>query len=307
MLRSPFFSIIIPTYNREKFINRAIESVLQQTFTDFELIIVDDASTDTTVKIIQTYTDSRIRLLQNTVNIERCESRNKGIKMAQGEYICFLDSDDYHLPEHLHTLHKEIAAQKNPKALFFTNSWNSHNGTLTKRVCPPIEHYNLFEYICLYTFNPQRMCIHHSILHKYAFDPEVYVCEDLDIAARIATQYKILQIPKRTTVYVHHEESFTGGDRLKPFKELENYNRIFDKPELRSAIPYKVKRQLRSMCYFHISAYYEAASMPWEMYKSIIRSFVLFPLGYNRKTNKILAVRFLYNIPFIGNMLRKKK
>lgn len=301
----PFFSIILPVYNRQTFIARAIDSVLQQSFTDFELLIIDDASIDNTPHIIQTYTDSRIRFIQNQTNLERCHTRNKGIEQAQGTYICFLDSDDYHLPHHLETLYTEITKLHTPIALFFTNSWNSNNGNVTERTCPDLKQYNIFEYIALYTFNPQRMCIHRDITKTYTFDPAVYVCEDLDLAARIATQYPIHQIQERTTVYVHHTDSFTGGDNRKPFKELENYNRIFAKPELQNRFPLRVKRQLRSMCYFHIALYYENEKERWAMYRSIILSFVLYPLGYNRKTNKILLVLSIYNIPIVGNLIQK--
>ena len=96
------FSIILPTYNRAHRINRAIESILEQRYSDWELIIVDDASTDNTEEVIQPYlSDLRIRYLKNETNQERCVSRNIGIYTAKGDYICFLDSDDYHLPHHL--------------------------------------------------------------------------------------------------------------------------------------------------------------------------------------------------------------
>lgn len=104
----PFFSIIIPTYNRAHRLPKAIASILDQTFEDYELIIIDDASTDKTEELIKTYNDPRIHYIKNETNQERCNSRNTGIKAAKGEYICFLDSDDYHLPHHLETLAKAI-------------------------------------------------------------------------------------------------------------------------------------------------------------------------------------------------------
>lgn len=97
----PFFSIIIATYNREKYINIAIESVIKQTVTDWELIIVDDGSTDRTRQIISPYLqDKRIKYIYQE-NQERSVARNTGISSSSGEYICFLDSDDYYLPHHL--------------------------------------------------------------------------------------------------------------------------------------------------------------------------------------------------------------
>lgn len=286
----PFFSIIIPTYNRAAFLSRAIISVLQQSFTDFECIIVDDASTDTTQEIVCGFTDPRIRYIKNEQNLERCRSRNLGMAQAKGNYICFLDSDDYHESFHLETLYDEIVSRSYPKALFFTNAWDEQNGIRSERVCPLLSEYSVFHYIATYTFNPQRMCVHAEIAKHASFDPEVYVCEDLDFAARVACEYPIIQIPVRTTVYVHHPESFTGGDALKSFKELENYRRIFNKKELRSHVPLFTKWRLYSMCFFHMAQYYQQKRKFAKMYGAIIRSFFLCPRGYNRKTNKILLV-----------------
>lgn len=304
----PFFSVIIPTYNRASFIKKAIQSVIDQTFTDFELIVIDDASTDNTGEIVQSFSDSRIIYVRNETNFERCISRNKGITLAKGNYICFLDSDDYHLPNHLDVLYNAINVKNYPVALFFTNAWNtSLDGNLSERFCPPLSAYNIFHYIVTFTFNPQRMCIHRSILQEFLFDPNVFVCEDLDLSARIATKYQIIQVPERTTVYVHHPDSFTGGDRKKPFKELENYRIIFAKPELRNKIPSKSKRRIISMCFFHIAIYCERENQTLLMYNAIFKSFLLFPNGYNRKTNKILLVMFLYNLPIFWILFKKSK
>ena len=91
-------SIIMPVYNREKTIRRAVDSVLKQTYANFELIIVDDGSADDSVKIVEQYSDSRIKLIRLESNQGANAARNIGIKNASGEYIAFQDSDDewYH-------------------------------------------------------------------------------------------------------------------------------------------------------------------------------------------------------------------
>ena len=99
-MNKPFFSIIIPTYNRANLISISIESVLKQTFTDFELIIVDDGSTDNTSEVVGNYTDNRI-FYYKKVNEERGAARNYGIKKSCGEYVNFLDSDDFFDANHL--------------------------------------------------------------------------------------------------------------------------------------------------------------------------------------------------------------
>jgi glycosyltransferase involved in cell wall biosynthesis len=120
----PFFSIITPTYNRAKFINKALESVLKQTFLDFEYIIIDDGSTDNTRGIIETFSDNRIRYIYQE-NQERSAARNHGIDLANGEYICFLDSDDYYLENHLEILWQNITKIAKP-GLYYTQSYKQN-------------------------------------------------------------------------------------------------------------------------------------------------------------------------------------
>jgi glycosyltransferase involved in cell wall biosynthesis len=91
----------MPVYNGEKYIREAIDSILAQTFTDFELIVVDDGSADRSVEIIQTYMDRRIRVLKNQAEPGVIGARNTGLSQAQGEFIALMDCDDIALPERL--------------------------------------------------------------------------------------------------------------------------------------------------------------------------------------------------------------
>ena len=118
----PLVSVIIPTYNRQQLVQRAIRSVLSQTFSDFEILVVDDGSTDNTAVVIQAFEDPRIVYLNQNHSGLPAVARNTGIKHATGDYIAFLDSDDLWLPEKLDlqiafmTAHSEIG-------LSFTNIW----------------------------------------------------------------------------------------------------------------------------------------------------------------------------------------
>ena len=94
-------SIIMPSYNAEKYISAAIESVRKQTYSNWELIIVDDCSKDNTLEIVRGIQDERIRLYQNETNSGAAVSRNKALREARGEWIAFLDADDLWVPEKL--------------------------------------------------------------------------------------------------------------------------------------------------------------------------------------------------------------
>lgn len=102
----PKFSIVIPVYNRERLVGRAIESCLKQDFDDFEIIIVDDASTDGSVQAIKRFSDPRIKLICHQTNRGVCPARNTAVDAAAGEWLIFLDSDDELLPGALSEIYR---------------------------------------------------------------------------------------------------------------------------------------------------------------------------------------------------------
>ena len=295
----PYFSVVIPTYNRAHSIANAIDSVLKQSFQDFEIIIVDDASTDHTKEIVAKIDDNRVHYFLNSKNQERCVSRNIGIEKSKGEYICFLDSDDYHLPEHLEKLHTFIQSKQDKEAFFFTNAWDeTEEGVRSERNCPLVEELetevNLYKYFLRYTVNPQRWCVHRSIFEKVKFDPEVTICEDMDTSLRIVNAgFPVYQLNERTTVYVAAADSFTHGDSEKWEKELFYLKRIFTKNELKGKLPSTEKRRLLSMCYFHLSNKYFTHRIRLKCIVCAMKSFLLYPKGYNGKTNKIVLYQVL--------------
>ena len=95
----PKVTVVIPVYNREKYVGIAVDSILSQTFPDFELLVIDDGSIDRSIDVVLSYSDPRIRLVRNNTNLGVATTRNKGIQLARGEYLSFLDSDDWAFPE----------------------------------------------------------------------------------------------------------------------------------------------------------------------------------------------------------------
>lgn len=116
-----YVSIIMPAYNAENYIKESIQTVLDQTFTNWELIIIDDCSSDNTVDVIRAIEDDRIRLIELEKNSGAAVARNRGVEIAQGEYIAFLDSDDL------------WGAEKLTKQLFFMKS-NDYSFTCTEYI-----------------------------------------------------------------------------------------------------------------------------------------------------------------------------
>jgi glycosyltransferase involved in cell wall biosynthesis len=299
---NPFFSIIIPLYNREKTISRAIESILNQTFQDFEIIVVDDCSTDRSSEKVHELKgfDSRIKYIKNEINQERCISRNKGIQITLGKYICFLDSDDYHLPIHLETFYHKILEEKEPKAFLFTSAWNeTEDGIRLERDCPEIGTMNLYHFFLNYTVNPQRWCVERSVATSILFDPEIVICEDLDFSLRtVKAGIQIIQIPLQTTVYVASADSFTHGDSQKWEKELFYLKRIFSKSNLKKNLPAKDVKRLLSMCYYHLSSKSHRSQQRRKTVYFALKSLFLFPKGYKLGIRKDLFVLILVSVPF---------
>ena len=97
----PTVTVFIPVYNREHYISEAIESILTQSFPNFELLLVDDGSTDRSVEVLRSYDDARIRVVCNEHNLGIPQTRNRGLELARGVYIALLDSDDQACPDRL--------------------------------------------------------------------------------------------------------------------------------------------------------------------------------------------------------------
>ena len=120
---NPLVTVYMPTHNRSELLSRAIESVQAQTYNHFELIIVDDCSTDDTEAVVRSYQDkdARIKYIKNSENLGACASRNKAIRAAQGEFVTGLDDDDYFLPNRLKVFLKHWNLFPDDKAFIFAN------------------------------------------------------------------------------------------------------------------------------------------------------------------------------------------
>lgn len=94
MIKNPLISVIMPVYNGEKFLRQSIDSILNQTIKDFELIIINDGSTDNTENIILSYDDDRVKYIKNESNLKLIKTLNKGLNIATGKYISRMDADD---------------------------------------------------------------------------------------------------------------------------------------------------------------------------------------------------------------------
>ena len=187
-------SVILPTYNRCLFLKQAIESVLAQTFTDYELIVVDDGSTDETPELLASYGEKIITIRQENKGVSA--ARNAGIQKASARLIAFLDSDDLWMPEKLAVQKAFFDARPNDLICQTEEIW-IRNGI---RVNPKIKHKKqsgmIFEpslHLCL--VSPSAVMIRRELFDAVGmFDENILACEDYDLWLRTACQYPVYLI-----------------------------------------------------------------------------------------------------------------
>lgn len=201
------FSIIIPTYNRAELIGDAIKSVIQQQYAYWELIIIDDGSTDHTKEVVQGFSDERIRYVYQE-NAERSAARNRGIKMAKNPWICFLDSDDYFLEQHLSLF--ATAIERHPDNAFFISGqlvekgdeMSKHPLLDTRGTTTEILEEILQKFILMNT-----VCIQKELIQKYGFDERFNIWEDTHLWMRISCEMSPVQLTEYSAVQRIHSDS----------------------------------------------------------------------------------------------------
>lgn len=196
----PLISVIIPTYNRRDFLVAAVDSVLSQTFGDFELIVVDDGSTDGTGDVMARYADRAFYVIHEHRGVSA--ARNRGIDLAKGNYISFLDSDDLWMPTKLEKQMKFFEAHPAAHVCYTDELWIRRG----KRVNPRKRHAKHSGWIyahCLplCIISPSSVCVKREVLYTVGcFDPELPVCEDYDLWLRVTARYPVHFIPERLIV-----------------------------------------------------------------------------------------------------------
>ncbi len=204
---SPFFSIIIPTYNRSAYLPKTIQSVIDQSFTDWECLVIDDGSTDNTEDVVKEFNEPRIKYFWKE-NEERSIARNYGIARAKGMFVCFLDSDDYYKSDHLQVLYKYILGKQKEAALYYTGMEKNADGNTTPLpVYDPDKYPHPVNFILEHFLFINSVCVHRDVFQKYRFPENFYVWEDTHLWLRVVANYPFYQISEITTGWNLHENS----------------------------------------------------------------------------------------------------
>jgi L-malate glycosyltransferase len=196
MTTSPKVTVLIPLYNAERYLAEALASILEQTFTDFELLVIDDGSTDTSVAIVRSFGDPRIRLVSNAANLGVTITLNRGIDLARGEYIARMDSDDICLPNRLAEqvafldAHPECAMVAVPVQMIAADGRDCGDWSDDRRTTSPET---------IRRFLPRANCIAHpgvmirtALLAVYRYDGQQRVAQDYDLWLRLCADGHVI-------------------------------------------------------------------------------------------------------------------
>ncbi len=217
----PLVSVIMPVYNRENFVIYAIESILNQTYDNLEFIIIDDASTDSTIERITQYNDSRIKLIKHEKNRGAAASRNSGLKISKGKYIMYLDSDNVHRSKYIETMVGAFTVLKDADVIYSGQYiYEGNRDNLTKIKFRPLNRGSLInkDSIDLNVF------CHTRKMYEYygGFDNKIKIAEDWDIILKYMTYGKIYSIPVFLSNYYFNitKNALSDNDDVKVYNDI---------------------------------------------------------------------------------------
>jgi glycosyltransferase involved in cell wall biosynthesis len=290
----PRVSVIVPSYNHAKFLRETIDCVLAQTFTDWELIIVDDRSTDDSVEIIRSYTDPRIHLSVNEKNIGTYPTLNRCLDLSKGEYVAVLDSDDLWEPP---KLEKQVAAlDKYPEASFsytFGMAIDTDRGQLaphhldlpTTPLQQPIA-----------SLIPENRILASSVMFRRGlvrFDPSAVTSGDWTALLRLCKLGKAAYVDEPLAYWRHHAVN-TSRDHLRCYpEELRIRRTLFDNPDpwfLPGADPDYVRKRLANCAVrIHTSLVY---AEQYEEAKRVVKKGLKLDPGSRNLKKRLIAHYF---------------
>ena len=216
-------SVLMSTYNAAEDIRESIESILQQTFSDFEFLIIDDASTDDTAAIVESFKDDRIRFYKNSSNQGLTKNLIKGISLSKGKYIARMDSDDISMNTRFQ---RQFDFMENNTEVGVCGTWYETFGDVIQTSKYKTEH----DLIILQLLYQSHLC-HSSVMirknvleqNQISYDPDFYTAQDYDLWTRIARVSKIANIPEVLHRVRFHTKSVSS--KLKS-GQLDNRNKI---------------------------------------------------------------------------------
>ncbi|MCF7814795.1 MAG: glycosyltransferase family 2 protein [Candidatus Cloacimonetes bacterium] len=227
----PTFTIITPTFRRPELLRRAIKSVLNQTFTNYEHIVVDDANDDETVEVISAFNSSKIKYNAHDKQLGAASAYNTGIKMSKGNYINFLDDDDEYFPEILEKIHSTFENSKDKIGFVWTGIIRVRDGEESEKILVKIkwpQRFNDIEKgltVSTAIGNGFGLSVRKECVEKIGlFDTSLIIGEDTDFMIRLSKNFNFRTVPE-ILVKIHHGHSQLTEEKNIRIK-WESYKKI---------------------------------------------------------------------------------
>ena len=212
--QKPAISVIMPVYNREEYVTDAINSILNQSFSNFEFIIIDDGSTDATFSRLNTLHDSRIKLLKLEYNKGNYFARNKGMEVAQGKYICIMDSDDISFPDRLQKQFDFMESNMNFGLCGGFAKEMSGNKILT-----PSPNYEELKVLLMSNiiFKHPTLFLRSSLVKDYnlKYNEKFRYAADYDFLVRAANLFPVTNIQEVILEYRQHSDQISVSNKIE--------------------------------------------------------------------------------------------
>lgn len=254
-MHDPYFSVIIPTYNRKKFIETALNSVLDQSFPDLELIVIDDGSTDKTGQLIQSINDKRLKYIRQE-HQGVSAARNRGIQESRANFICFLDSDDRFKNTKLQAAYKYI--NDFPEYMIFHTEelWYRYGKILNqKKIHKKPEGDVFINSLKLCCIGMSTTVINKDLFkHIGAFDENFQTCEDYEFWLRATSLYPVKLIPDILTIKQggHSDQLSRKYPAMDTFR-IKAINKLLKKWTLTEGQKKSAIKELKKKCLIYIT------------------------------------------------------
>lgn len=227
MINTPLVTVLMSVYNSERFLSEAIESILNQTFEDFEFIIIDDASVDGSLAIIKSYNDKRIVLVEHKENQGLPKGLNEGLRLARGRYVARLDADDVSRPDRLKAQFDFMA--KHPGVVVLGSGWNIISELGRKITYQPVaEKLDAGKWILFVSTpfgHPSVMFRKKDALAVSGYNENLRSAQDYDLWSRLRSVGEFANINKPL---INYRITSTGISVSKRAKQLDNANKIIN-------------------------------------------------------------------------------
>lgn len=248
-MKKGLVSIITPVYNGQDFLRRSIKSVLAQTYQNWELLLIDDGSSDNSVQIIENYLeDDRIKLLRNELNSGIPATRNKGIENSHGEFIALLDQDDEWLPQKLEKQVNKFLEDDDSFGLIYSNvEVRTDQGIVTERkkeIEPEVDIQSNLKLILTRNLitSPTVMIKRRALTEVGLFDESIrWGGDDYDLWIRIAHKYKFDYIDEVLCIRYEHQQNYSADKKRMMLKTIELGKRYVEEFGLESSLFRKLK------------------------------------------------------------------